>query len=538
MPLTKPLPPNGAVAVIGAGISGLSFAYFLSKLRPDVGITLYESKPGPGGWIHSQYLNSGNDEILLEKGPRTLRGVSDGTLLIIDILKQLSQDHQIEVMRHDSVANRKYFLDHNDKLLEVPNSFSTGLKFFNNQLTKGLFRSVLSEPFLLVKLKSGEDISVGEFFRRKFGSSKLTDNLVSAGLHGIYAGDVNKLSVRTLLPKLIDLTDKHGTIFKSVLSLTIKPKPAKEWNPLLQQYESLISKDSNLKQLQLDLKPYPMLRLNKGLQQLPLSLASYLSGLPNITLKYNSNISHIAVGDKVVVNDDISTYKYDHLRSTINTHSLAKLLGPGLNSNLQQALTSTEYVDVFLVNVYSPRKGLIPANGSGFGFLVPLLKQNPDSLLGVIYDSDTEQNVQQLFPSSEEGKNTGYDKITLMMGGHMYGKTGIPSNLDRIKAIKRVLLEYLNVELQTHNLIIRDEGSINDKKLPPLANNDLVISYNMHQQCIPQFHVGYEQNKAATNKLLAEELDNKISLGGMCFGNGIGVPDCVMNGLEGALSLK
>lgn len=540
MSLAKLLPHAGSVAVLGAGISGLSYAYFLSKLRPDVKITIYETKSSAGGWIHSQNLSSGKDTILLEKGPRTLRGVSDGTLLIIDILKHLSQENQIEVMRHDSIANRKYFLDHGNNLLEVPNNVSTGIKFFSNTLTKGLFKSILSEPFKPVKLKTCEDISVGEFFNRKFGSRHLVDNLVSAGLHGIYAGNVYKLSVRSLLPKVVDLTNQHGTIFNSVLRLMVKPKPAKELSPVLKEYEKLISHDADLKQLQLQLKPYPMLRLEKGLQQLPLSLGKYLSKQPNVALKYNSNIRSIAFNGDAVVSDDISTYKYDHVRSTINPHSLSKLLGPGLDPSLQLALTSTEYVDVFLVNIYSPRKILVPENGNGFGFLVPMLKHNPEKLLGVIYDSDTEQNVQKLFPDSDSSateQRGEYHKITLMMGGHMYSE-GVPSEQDRIEAIKKVLQQYLKVDLKSHNLIFRDEGVINDKNISPLSGKDLVISYNLHQQCIPQYHVGYEQNKATAKKILAEDFHGKLSAGGMCFGNGVGVPDCVMNSLEDALSLK
>lgn len=540
MSLAKLLPHAGSVAVLGAGISGLSYAYFLSKLRPDVKITIYETKSNAGGWIHSQNLSSGKDTILLEKGPRTLRGVSDGTLLIIDILKHLSQENQIEVMRHDSIANRKYFLDHDNNLLEVPNNVSTGIKFFSNTLTKGLFKSILSEPFKPVKLKTGEDISVGEFFNRKFGSRHLVDNLASAGLHGIYAGNAYKLSIRSLLPKVVDLTNQHGTIFNSVLRLMVKPKSAKELSPVLKEYEKLISPDADLKQLQLQLKPYPMLRLEKGLQQLPLSLGKYLSKQPNVALKYNSNIRSITFNGDAVVSDDISTYKYDHVRSTINPHSLSKLLGPGLDPSLQRALTSTEYVDVFLVNIYSPRKILVPENGNGFGFLVPMLKHNPEKLLGVIYDSDTEQNVQKLFPDSDSSateQRGDYHKITLMMGGHMYSER-VPSEQDRIEAIKKVLQQYLKVDLKSHNLILRDEGVINDKNISPLSGKDLVISYNLHEQCIPQYHVGYEQNKAAVKKTLAEDFHGKLSVGGMCFGNGVGVPDCVMNSLEGALSLK
>ena len=50
--LTK-LPTNAKVGVVGGGISGLFFTYYLSKLRPDVKITLIDqNQERLGGWIN------------------------------------------------------------------------------------------------------------------------------------------------------------------------------------------------------------------------------------------------------------------------------------------------------------------------------------------------------------------------------------------------------------------------------------------------------------------------------------------------------
>ena len=47
-----------------------------------------------------------------------------------------------------------------------------------------------------------DDESVGSFLERRFGGASLGDNVVSAVLHGIYAGDINQLSARSLMPAL------------------------------------------------------------------------------------------------------------------------------------------------------------------------------------------------------------------------------------------------------------------------------------------------------------------------------------------------
>lgn len=539
MALIKQLPKGGNVSVIGAGISGLTFTYFLTKLRPDVKVTIYESRSQPGGWIRSEYLNvKGAPSILLEKGPRTLRGVSDGTLLIIDILKNLSNSDQIEVMRSNSIANRKYILGFNDELVEVPSDIKTGFKFMTNELTDGFFKGIVTEPFSKSRLANDKDESIASFFQRKFRSSKITDNVMSAVLHGIYAGDVRKLSVRALLPKLVELEETHGSIMKGVFDKMfnkdkkLEPVP----NATLNEYETLISPDANLQKLKTKLKPFPMLRLDKGLQQLPLIIASSLSKNPQVSIKYDSKIAAIDLSKDLIVEENGQKLNYNHLRSTINTNSLAKLIN---NNKLSSCLSEIEYVTVFLVNIYSPKQTLIPKNGNGFGFLVPLAKRNHESLLGVIYDSDTEQNTERLFGTTgDEQSIESYNKITLMMGGHFYNSLTIPSNSLNIEAVKKVLTKYLKVDLSNYNLILRDEANMTNVNLDKLDDNDLIISYNLHENCIPQYNVGYNELKLKVATILDEDLQGSLSIGGMCFGNGVGVPDCVMNGLEDALKMK
>lgn len=111
----KSLAPNARVGVVGGGISGLTFSYFLAKLRPDVHVTVFESNPRTGGWIRS--LDTKDNEggsIMLEQGPRTLRGVSDGTVLMADILKDLKRHTLLQYVRKNSRANKKFLLDPNE----------------------------------------------------------------------------------------------------------------------------------------------------------------------------------------------------------------------------------------------------------------------------------------------------------------------------------------------------------------------------------------------------------------------------------------
>ena len=76
------------IAVLGAGITGLSAAFHLSRRFPSARITLLEKTARVGGWIRSKRVSfniPGGDvaSALLELGPRTLRPQSKALLEMV-----------------------------------------------------------------------------------------------------------------------------------------------------------------------------------------------------------------------------------------------------------------------------------------------------------------------------------------------------------------------------------------------------------------------------------------------------------------------
>jgi oxygen-dependent protoporphyrinogen oxidase len=547
----RSVPINGKVAVLGAGISGLSFSYFLHKLRPDVSIEIFERKLEVGGWIKTQRLATPNGEIVMEKGPRTLRGVSSGTLLIVDMLKNLKLENEVQVLSKSSVANKKYLLNQDKKLIQVPDGiFSVGRFLAESGLMEmRFFWGILKEPFVKKrgdKVESGDesvkstdklvqstDESIESFFLRRFGNKILTSKVLSAILHGVYAGDVAKLSVNSILPQLPQMEKESGSIVRSVMNKVFTKRAPLKLPSELEYYEATISPQAHFADLSKDLKKYPMMKLASGLQKFPLELAKFLKSTGKVKIHTDVVLLTVDVSGEIVL--DTGVYKFDHIHSTIPAFELAKVLRG--SQDISNLLDTVKYADIFLVNVYSPSGKLIPQGKNGFGFLVPKheISSNPDCLLGVIYDSDVEKHVSSLF-STETNKLQGkpYHKITLMMGGHYYNDMSTPSASVNLKIVKKVLQEHCGMDAST-NLIIRDEASMSEKLLK-MGENDIVISYNYHEKCIPQYNVGYGETKDKMGKLL--EVQPKISLGGMAFGLGVGVPDCVVDGLKGAIAIS
>lgn len=536
MSLLQSVPHKGKVAVIGAGISGLSFAYFLNKLRPDIHINIYEARKQPGGWIRTETVY---DDIKLERGPRTIRGVSDGSLLIVDVLKQLGQGDQIEVMPKTSIANKKYLLSEKNELIQVPDDgkIRSFLKFMTTDLSSGLIPGILGEPFRRKMPSQDQDESVESFMSRRFGSKSITSNIFSAVLHGIHAGDVSKLSARSIIPKLVALESDYGSIIKGMFKKRGTSKSGNVADPLLtpslQKYQEKISPDAKLTELSTTLKKYPILKLKDGLQTLPTSMALYLQSQPNVSISYETSIEHIDFGkSSIKTRDSEDEVKYDHIRSTIDAKQLSKLLVDA-PSSLTSSLKKVDYISIFLVNIYSRNVPLIPKNGHGFGFLVPKKIVNPECLLGVIYDSDIEQNLIPLYKKITKGEEIvpSYSKITLMMGGHFYNDIEVPSPKIALRKIRHVLEHRLGVNLD--GITIRtDEDASSDSSV--IGDNEIFISFVTNKDCIPQYNVGYGEINDNVNKLVG----NKFSFGGMAFGSGIGLPDCVQNGLEGALKVS
>ncbi len=59
-----------SVAIIGAGITGLSSAYFLKQQDPNIDVTIFEASNRPGGKIQSYR----KDGYMIELGPESYLG--------------------------------------------------------------------------------------------------------------------------------------------------------------------------------------------------------------------------------------------------------------------------------------------------------------------------------------------------------------------------------------------------------------------------------------------------------------------------------
>ena len=77
---------------------------------------------------------------------------------------------------------------------------------------------------LLLPQGGGEDESIASFVRRRFGQEAV-DYLADPLLAGIHAGDAERLSVRSLFPRLVEAERQSGSVLKAFRALNVKPSP-------------------------------------------------------------------------------------------------------------------------------------------------------------------------------------------------------------------------------------------------------------------------------------------------------------------------
>ncbi|RMZ83278.1 hypothetical protein DV738_g1396, partial [Chaetothyriales sp. CBS 135597] len=434
-PKPYPNPKARNIAVIGGGVTGLTTAFYISRQIPDAKITILDKRTRLGGWLESERVKVAGGDILLEWGARSLRPDQGGSgAFSIDLLSKLFEDEvPLIAVSTDAPASRNRFIYYDGKLVQMPGMRSSWLqaaveacyKLLIEPIFNGLFPQLLSAELNPPSRQgSTRDESVGQFIRRNFGAT-MANNLMSAIFHGIYAGNIDKLSARTLLPRLwhVDTRDsdsEDGLVLKSVklfgtsfvdyrylrarTLLTGTRDPKVEHAPAFQ----LIQKNHHLLTA---LSNCSMYTFPNGLQQLSDALISALSTNPNVTFSTSAQVDHLDYdADRQIINLTTSPVDpslpplnsgsnaaaFDYVISTVPATVLSNICSSPvsrISERAQQALDHVSHaVNVMVINLYYPSPNILPSSLEGFGYLIPAsvgIEENPERALGVIFSSNS-----------------------------------------------------------------------------------------------------------------------------------------------------
>lgn len=196
------------IIIIGGGIAGLTSAFYLQKaIQEDnlpIEIKLIEASHRLGGKMQTVI----RDGFTIERGPDSFLARK---LSISRLAKEVGMDDQLV---HNSTG--KSFVLVNEKLHSMPGGSIMGIPTeIGPFITTGLFsipgKLRAAADFILPRSESGKDQSLGEFFRRRLGN-EVVDNLIEPLLSGIYAGDIDHLSLMSTFPQFYEVEQKYRSL--------------------------------------------------------------------------------------------------------------------------------------------------------------------------------------------------------------------------------------------------------------------------------------------------------------------------------------
>jgi protoporphyrinogen/coproporphyrinogen III oxidase len=212
------------IVIVGGGIAGLSAAYYLKKeikeKKLPYSVRLIEASDKLGGKMQTIQT----DGFTIERGPDSfLARKKSAARLAINL--GLEDD----LVR---VSSGKSYILANERLHRMPEGSFMGIP---TKVKPFLFSSLFSVKgklraagdFVLPKGKPQTDQSLGKFFRRRLGD-EVVENLIEPLLSGIYAGDIDDLSLMSTFPNFYHLEQKHRSLVRGLNHTMPKKKETKD----------------------------------------------------------------------------------------------------------------------------------------------------------------------------------------------------------------------------------------------------------------------------------------------------------------------
>ena len=204
------------VVVVGGGISGLAATYELQ--RRGLAVRLLEASDRLGGVIRTDRF----DEWVIDGGPDSLLVQKPAA---VALCRELGLGDRLV----PTLTPRTAYILRNGRLHAIPEGSFLGFPLRVSSLAASSLFSLrgklrMAWEVAVPRSRDDADESIAAFVRRRFGREAV-DYLAEPLLAGIHAGDVDRLSVRALFPRLVDAERQSGSVIRAFRSLRVKPSP-------------------------------------------------------------------------------------------------------------------------------------------------------------------------------------------------------------------------------------------------------------------------------------------------------------------------
>lgn len=478
------------IAIIGGGIAGLAAAFELEKARAagaGIEYALFEARERLGGSLASEIV----DGAVLERGPDSFLSEKPAAA---ELCRELGLGN--ELLPSNDIARKTYVVIRN-RLVALPDGlmFLVPTKLIPTALTP-LF-SFSTKARMAMELlhpprhdnRGQSDESVAALVERHYGAEAV-DRLADPLLAGIYGGDAAQLSARTVLPRLVEMETKYGSLTRGMLAAHRQMRAGAHNNGTSSGHDRQSGQP----------KRALFTALRGGMQQL----------VDAITARLDANSIHLSTPVKSIEKDpdgwrvDAGGFVriYDALIVASPAWAAGELLGSA-DAELAAELAAIPYSSSITVNLIYDESRLDPLP-EGFGFLVP--PSEGRAMLACTFVH------RKFLGRTPPGKAV----FRAFLGGMKNEALLADPDSALIAVVRRELREILGERIF---------GSAGDPELAQVSR---------WRRAMAQYAVGHKQRMERISARAAA-LPN-LHLVGNAY-DGIGVPDCIRLGRQAAREL-
>ncbi|MDQ3877695.1 MAG: protoporphyrinogen oxidase [Actinomycetota bacterium] len=320
------------VAIVGAGITGLSAARAIKQSRPKTSVVVLEAADRVGGKI----ATIDADGVTIETGADSFLARDR---VAVDLCDEIGLSDQLLA---PEVFGAVIFAG--GRLQRLPDGFVYGIPASLSALARARVLTpwgrARASVDLLLPGRATDDEPVGSFVRRRFGR-ELLDKVVDPLLAGTRAGHIGQMSLAASLPQIFEVARSSRSVIRGLRRATAAG-----------------SVDGG--------RP-PFLTIAGGLSRLPESIAGSLD------IRLNTRVTSIERGSRysVVTNND--TLEAQHVIVTTPAFVSAKLVASA-SERASAALSTMTYASVASVALIYDDLTFVPPPGTS-GLLVPSSEQ-------------------------------------------------------------------------------------------------------------------------------------------------------------------
>jgi oxygen-dependent protoporphyrinogen oxidase len=459
------------VVIIGGGIAGLAAANALDDKKDIVEYTLVEKDNRLGGKIITEI----KDGFLFEGGPDCFLSEKPS---VIRLTQKLGLESSLLGTNEKSKGT---YVFSGDKLHALPEGLmllvpTKIIPFALSPLVSWPGKLRMGLDFILPRRKSDDDETLESFVLRRLGREAL-NKIAEPLIGGIHGGDPQTMSLKASFPRFLDMEKKNRSLIVAMLAAR---KYASRNKPRKQNLPDNIPKTY-------------FMTFKKGMGELVEALETNLKGrilrgraVTKVEKKENKYFVHIEKSEVL---------EADALILALPAPDAAELMRP-LDADIARILDLIPMASSATINVAYPRKA-IPGPLNSFGFLIPYVEQR--KINAVTYSS---VKWDYRVPDKD------YVLFRTFVGG--------AKNSHLARESEETILQW-----------IKDEF----KHILGITMNPVMASVYRWLDARPQYTLGHLDRMETIEQRLANLTG--IYLAGGSY-RGIGVPDCIKDGIKAA----